>query len=31
MWLVAEIHGRPVRHWKRPRAEFSTIGSDDRA
>jgi len=31
MWLVAEIRRKPVRHWKRPRAEFSTLGSDDRA
>jgi hypothetical protein len=27
-WLIAEIHRRPVRHWKRFRAEFSTVGSD---
>ncbi|HEV7650293.1 MAG TPA: hypothetical protein VGP26_19270 [Actinophytocola sp.] len=31
MWLVSEIRRRPVRRWKRTRAEFSTIGSDDRA
>jgi len=28
-WLVQEIRKRPVRHWKRCRAEFSTIGTDD--
>jgi hypothetical protein len=28
-WLVQEIRGRPVRRWKRCRAEFSTIGADD--
>jgi hypothetical protein len=28
MWLIAEIRRRPVWHWKRLRAEFSTIGSD---
>jgi hypothetical protein len=31
MWLVGEIRRRPVWHWKRTRAEFSSIGSDDRA
>jgi hypothetical protein len=31
MWLIAEIRRRPVWHWKRLRAEFSTIGSDDHA
>lgn len=29
MWLIAEIRRRPVWRWKRFRAEFSTIGSDD--
>lgn len=29
IWLVQEIHKRPVRQWKRCRAEFSTIGTDD--
>jgi hypothetical protein len=29
IWLVQEIRGRPVRRWKRCRAEFSTIGADD--
>jgi hypothetical protein len=29
IWLVQEIRGRPVRSWKRCRAEFSTIGTDD--
>lgn len=28
-WLVQEIRRRPVRRWKRCRAEFSTIGTDD--
>jgi hypothetical protein len=31
MWLISETRRRPVRRWKRPRAEFSTIGSDDHA
>jgi hypothetical protein len=31
MWLIGEIRRRPVRHWKRPRAEFSTIESEDHA
>ena len=31
VWLIAEIRRRPVRRWKRFRAEFSTIGSDDHA
>ena len=30
-WLIAEIRRRPVRRWKRFRAEFSTIGTDDHA
>lgn len=29
IWLVQEVRGRPPRRWKRCRAEFSTIGSDD--
>jgi hypothetical protein len=29
IWLVQEIRRRPVRRWKRCRAEFSTIGTDD--
>jgi len=29
IWLVQEIRKRPVRHWKRCRAEFSSIGTDD--
>jgi hypothetical protein len=29
IWLVQQIRGRPVRRWKRCRAEFSTIGTDD--
>jgi hypothetical protein len=29
IWLVQEIRRRPVRRWKRCRAEFSTIGADD--
>ncbi|MFL6121611.1 hypothetical protein [Actinophytocola sp.] len=28
-WLVQEIRGHPVRHWKRCRAEFSTIGIEE--
>jgi hypothetical protein len=28
-WLVQEIRGRPVRRWKRCRAEFSTLDTDD--
>lgn len=31
VWLIAEIRRRPVRRWKRFRAEFSTIGTDDHA
>lgn len=31
VWLVREIRRRPVRRWKRPRAEFSTIESEDHA
>ncbi len=31
MWLIREIHRRPVRRRPRLRAEFSTIGSDDNA
>jgi hypothetical protein len=31
MWLIAEIRRRPVWRWKRLRAEFSTLGSDDHA
>ena len=31
MWLVAEIRPGKVRRWKKPRAEFSSVGSDDRA
>jgi hypothetical protein len=31
MWLIAEIRRGRVWHWKRLRAEFSTIGSDDHA
>ncbi|HEX6355539.1 hypothetical protein [Actinophytocola sp.] len=29
IWLVQEIRRRPVRRWKRCRAEFSTIGIED--
>ncbi len=29
IWLVQEIRRRPVRRWKRCRAEFSTIVSED--
>jgi hypothetical protein len=29
IWLVQEIRGRRVRRWKRCRAEFSTMGTDD--
>lgn len=29
IWLVQEIRRRPVRSWKRCRAEFSSIGTDD--
>ncbi|WP_133909349.1 hypothetical protein [Actinophytocola oryzae] len=29
IWLVQEIRRRPVRRWKRCRAEFSTLGTDD--
>jgi hypothetical protein len=29
VWLVQEIRRRPVRHWKRCRAEFSAIGTED--
>jgi hypothetical protein len=28
IWLVQEIRKRPVRRWKRCRAEFSTVGLD---
>ena len=31
MWLITETRRRPVRRWQRPRAEFSTVGSDDHA
>lgn len=31
IWLVQEIRKRPVRRWKRCRAEFSTIGTDTEA
>jgi hypothetical protein len=30
-WLIAEIRRRPVWRWKRFRAEFSTVASDDHA
>lgn len=29
VWLVQEIRKRPVRRWKRCRAEFSSIGTED--
>jgi hypothetical protein len=29
IWLVQEIRKHPVRRWKRCRAEFSSIGTDD--
>jgi hypothetical protein len=29
MWLVHEVRGKSPRRWKRCRAEFSTIGTDD--
>jgi hypothetical protein len=28
-WLVDEIRGRRVRRWKRCRAEFTTIGTEN--
>jgi hypothetical protein len=31
IWLVQELRGSPPRHWKRCRAEFSTIGTDEGA